>query len=149
MSEERSIKQLRESLGISRQDLAAEAGVTVSAIASVERGGNSRDKGAEEKIRFVLSLKIAPPARDDKDAPRVLTTKANGVPPTRVGWTYTEEWSGMKPGHRFTVTGEEGVFTFLRHTRNAKGSEWVDCIGNEPNYPPKFRAFACERVHPY
>lgn len=145
-----SIRETRESLGLSRKELAEEAGVTIGALASVESGRGSRDKNAEDKIRRALAMRIAPATRTDgeRSAPRAFKHSA-AVPKAREGFEYIEEWNGMTPGSRFTVIGEEGVFSFLRLVRNPQGNEWVDGLGGERTYPTHFRSFRLERVRPF
>lgn len=144
------IRAARESLGLSRGELAAEAGVTIGALASVESGRGSRDKAAEEKVRRALAARITPTTRtdDQRGTPRAFRNVVR-VPARREGFEYIEEWNGLTPEARFTVLGEEGVFSFIRFVRSPKGSEWVDAIGGERGYPPAFRSFIPERVQPF
>lgn len=147
-----SLREQRESLGLSRKELADEAGVTIGAIASLEAGRGSRDAEAEKKIRTAIALRIAPSTKTEgeKATPKALrSTALTHVPAVREGFEYILEWNGLKPESRFTVTGEEGVFTFIRFVRTPKGKEWVDGIGGQRGYPPAFRSFRPEKVRPF
>lgn len=145
-----SIRETRESLGLSRQELADEADVTVGALASVESGRGSRDKNAEEKIRKALAARIIPSSRTEGERGTPRAFKAAAAPAgTHEGWEFFTEWNGLTPESRFTVVGEEGVFSFLRFVRTDKGAEWVDGIGSERGYPAAFRSFRPERVRPF
>ena len=139
----------RESLGISRAELAELAGVTIGAVASLEVGRGTRDATAEQKIRTALTTLVRPKEQrsENERAPRAF--KSTAVPAVRAGWEYLYEWNGMQPESRFTVIGQEGVFSFVRFVRNEKGSEWVDGIGGERGYPPAFRSFKPHLVTPF
>ena len=147
---EHSIKEQRISLGLSRKELADEAGVTIGAVASLEAGRGSRDKDATAKIVAALKARIIPQTRaeNDKATPRAFRNVA-AIPSQRAGWEYLDEWNGMRPESRFTVVGEEGVFSFLRFVKTCNGKEWVDGIGGERGYPAAFRSFRPERVRPF
>lgn len=147
--EAKDIRAHRKSLGLSRQEVADVAGVTVGALASIEAGRKSRDKEAEEKILTTMSQLVSPTTRNDQGVPagyeqRTLV-KYEAAHPDR---TVVYEWNGLEVGSRFTVVGEEGVFAFVRHVTSPSGSEWIDCYGGERNYPTHARSFAPDRITP-
>lgn len=141
----------RKALGMSRQEIADLAGVTVGAVASIEGGRGSRDKGAEDKIRTTLEQLIAPSTKTDgeRGTPAAYREKNlqryEALHPT---WIVEYEYMGLTPESRFTVEGEEGVFVFVRIVTNDHGSTWVDCYGGERNCPEHARSFPPERVNP-
>jgi len=140
----------RKALGMSRQEIADLAGVTVGAVASIEAGRGSRDKAAEEKIHKALDLLINPNTKTDaghtpgafKERNLKLYEEAH---PT---WTIAYEYMGLASQSRFTVQGEDGVFVFVRMVTNHNGVQWIDCYGGERNYPDHARSFALSRVNP-
>ena len=140
----------RKALGMSRKEIADLAGVTVGAVASIEAGRGSRDKGAEDKIRAALELIISPETKaDSKSVPAAYRepnlSKYEAAHPT---WIIDYEFMGLTPGSRFTVEGADGVFRFVRVVTNDEGSSWVDCYGGERNYPEHARSFPCTRINP-
>ena len=122
--------------------------MTVGALASVESGRGSRDKQAEDKIRKALAARIVPASRTEgeRGTPRAFKGADVGI---REGWEFFTVWNGLTLESRFTVIGEEGVFSFRRFVRTDKGVEWVDAIGGERGHPPAFRSFRPERVRPF
>lgn len=143
MSDGDALRTWREGLGLSRKEVADEAGVTISAVASVESGRGSRDKAAAERIRRCLERQLSPSKQEEgARTPRAFSQGA--ALKAKDDWEICLEWRGLSPESRFTVLDEEGVFVFIRHVTAPKG-EWVDCFGGT-RHEKKFRAFRPERV---
>jgi DNA-binding XRE family transcriptional regulator len=137
------IREQRQSLGLSRKQLAELAGISESAVWSVENGKLTRDKNAIEKVNAALRIASAP--QDVNDLPKAYRPgAAQRVTPD--DWTVLTEWKGLVPGCKFTVVEIEGTFTFVRHVTNSVGDEWVDGYGGRSGYG-SYRSFRAHLVH--
>lgn len=137
------VEATRKALGLSRKELATKAGVTESAVWSVEHGKNPR--GGEEIRQAVLAAldPMAKPAETVLDSPPASSNAPAGQPsgsrggkkvaqfPTeRPDWTYRFEWNGLLPGDPCKVNGETGVAKFHQHVVTDGGhthiTVWLD-----------------------
>jgi transcriptional regulator with XRE-family HTH domain len=62
------LKRLREERGITQEQLAFEAGITVSALSRIERGLNSPGWGTVSQIAKALDIRLAQLAADYEQA---------------------------------------------------------------------------------
>lgn len=148
------IEATRKAMGLSRKQLAEKAGVTESAVWSVEHGKNPR--GGEEVRQAVLAVLDPLSSSSETPASEPVGQPSTGAKPTyasrggkrlaapepRADWKYSYEWDGMTSGDPCKVNGEPGTAKFIEHVVTEKGATHCTVIMDG-----KWRSFAPDRVH--
>jgi len=151
------VEATRKAMKLSRKQLAQKAGVTESAVWSVEHGKNPH--GGEEVRQKVLAALDPLAAGSDQVETPFSTSEprakvSTGQPPgprggkkiaaleDRPDWTRRYEWLGMVNGDQCRVQGE-GTGTFFEHVTTDLGNTHVTVF-----LDGKWRFFAPDRVTP-
>lgn len=147
------VEATRKAMGLSRKELAVKAGVTESAVWSVEHGKNPR--GGEDVRQAVyqvldpvsmpeqpLSPPESPPSTGGKPTYHSRGGKKLAPPEPRTDWKYTYEWDGLSSGDPCKVDGEPGAARFMEHVVTEKGATHITVLMSG-----KWRSFAPDRVH--
>lgn len=148
------VEATRKAMKLSRKQLAQKAGVTESAVWSVEHGKNPHG-GEEVRQKVLAALDPTSQSEPSEDTPKPQAKSAGSfAPPSNRGgkkvvpfadrpdWHRRYEWLGMHNGDHCRVENE-GTGTFMEHVTTDSGNThvtvWLD---------GRFRCFAPDRVTP-